>query len=335
MNSIPVQPSIFTRISTLRSNQKLVNGVDWAGKWSAPILDVLILILAAFIAPAFYNPENLKTVGIQIAILGVVAIGQTVALLVRSIDLSVGMVMALGAVIVVQTQEGASIPLALVEAFLTAAAIGLVIGLLVTKRQVPPFVATFGMMVFIQGARLAYSHGQASGTVPELLRSISINPIGNVVPAALFVWLLANLVVLFVLKLTPFGRWIYAVGGNPAAARYAGINIDAVVIGAHIVCSMFALLGGVMLSGYIGYLDLGLGADYNTNAIAAVVVGGTTFTGGRGNLYGTAAGVVLLILLLNLVVVLGLPINWQLAMQGSVLVAATALQGFRQFLLNR
>ena len=90
-----------------------------------------------------------------------------------------------------------------------------------------------------------------------------------------------------------------------------------------------------MLSGYIGYLDLNLGTDYNTNAIAAVVVGGTTFTGGRGNLYGTAAGVLLLILLLNLVVVLGLPINWQYAMQGTVLVLATALQGFRQFLLSR
>jgi ribose/xylose/arabinose/galactoside ABC-type transport system permease subunit len=335
MNSIPVQPNLFSRLSSLRTNQKLVSGVDWAGKWAAPILDVLILIVAAIIAPAFYQPGNLKTIGIQIAILGVVAIGQTVVLLVRSIDLSVGMVMALGAVIVVQTEEGASIPLALLEALVVAIVIGLVIGLLVTKRQVPPFVATFGMMVFIQGARLAYSHGQASGTVPELLRAISINPIGNIIPAALIVWLLVNGLVLFALKKTPIGRWVYAVGGNPAAARYSGIRIDAVVIGAHIVCSLLALLGGMMLSGYIGYLDLGLGADYNTNSIAAVVVGGTTFTGGRGNLYGTAAGVMLLILLLDLVVVLGLPINWQYAMQGTVLVAATALQGFRQFLLNR
>ena len=110
MNSIPAQPNMFTRISTLRSNRKLVEAVDWAGKWSAPILDVLILIIAAIIAPAFYQPGNLKTVLIQVAILGVVAIGQTLALLVRSIDLSVGMVMALGAVIVVQTQEGASFP---------------------------------------------------------------------------------------------------------------------------------------------------------------------------------------------------------------------------------
>jgi ribose transport system permease protein len=102
----------------------------------------------------------------------------------------------------------------------------------------------------------------------------------------------------------------------------------------HVLCSMLALLGGLILSGYIGYVDLRLGTDYNTNSISAVVVGGTTFTGGRGNLFGTAAGVALLILLLNLVVVIGLPIHWQYAMQGLVLVLATALQGFRQYLLS-
>ena len=98
---------------------------------------------------------------------------------------------------------------------------------------------------------------------------------------------------------------------------------------------MLALLGGLVLSGYIGYVDLRLGTDYNMNSIAAAIVGGTTFFGGRGNLFGSAAGAALLVMLLNLVVVLGLPIHWQLAMQGLVLVMATALQGFRQFLLSR
>jgi len=139
----------------------------------------------------------------------------------------------------------------------------------------------------------------------------------------------------FVLHFTRFGRWVYAVGGNPGAARYAGINVDWVIIAAHVACSVLAILAGLLLSGYIGYVDLRLGADYNMNSIAAAVVGGTTFAGGRGNLLGTAAGAALLIMLLNLVVVLGLPIHWQYAIQGTVLVLATALQGFRQFLLSR
>jgi ribose/xylose/arabinose/galactoside ABC-type transport system permease subunit len=311
-----------------------VRGVDLVGQWAAPIMIVVVLLVAAIFAPAFYLPTNLKTVAIQIAVLGIVAVGQTLVLLVRSIDLSVSAVLALGAVIVVQTESGNPLWISFIQAFAVAGVIGLANGFLITKRQVPPFVATFGMLVFIQGARLAYTKGQASGTVPDILRAISFEQVGPI-PAALLVWLLVNLIVIFFLMRTRYGRWIYAVGGNPSAARYAGIRVDAVVIAVHAVCSMLALLGGLLLSGYIGYVDLRLGSDYNLNSIAASIVGGTTFTGGRGNLLGTAAGVALLILLLNLVVVLGLQIHWQFVMQGIVLVLAVALQGFRQFLLSR
>jgi ribose/xylose/arabinose/galactoside ABC-type transport system permease subunit len=328
------QSTVQKRFLEVRFSPRMIQWVDLAGQRAAPIGVLVVFLAAAIFAPAFYNPTNLKTVSIQLAVLGIVAVGQTLVLLVRSIDLSVGAVLALGAVIVVQTESGSSIFVALLQAFAIAGIIGLANGLLITKRQVPPFVASFGMMWFIQGARLAYTNGQASGTVPDLLRSISIKPVGFI-PAALIVFLLVNAVVFFVIKYTRFGRWIYAVGGNPSAARYAGIKIDAVVIAAHVACSILALLGGLVLSGYIGYVDLRLGADYNMNSIAAAIIGGTTFTGGRGNLFGTAAGVLLLISLLNLVVVLGLPIHWQYAMQGLVLVSATALQGFRQYLLSR
>lgn len=334
--SIPssIPSAAVARVSGFRPSPRLVRGVDLAGQWAAPIMILVVMIIAAIFAPAFFTPANLRTLSIQVAVLGVVAIGQTLVLLTRSIDMSVSAVLALGAVIVVQTEGGNSIALALAQAFGVAAVIGLANGLLISKRHVPPYVATFGMLVFVQGARLAYTKGQASGTVPDLLRALSIDQLGPV-PAALVVWLLVNAVVYFVLKYTRLGRWVYAVGGNPGAARYAGINVDWVLIGAHVACSLLALLGGLLLSGYIGYVDLRLGSDYNMNSIAAAVVGGTTFAGGKGNLLGTAAGVILLIALLNLVVVLGLPIHWQYALQGIVLVLATALQGFRQFLLSR
>ncbi len=335
MNELSVKPKLAAgRFSAFRPSPRLIRGVDLAGQWAAPIADLAILIAAAILAPGFYSPTNLKTIVIQIAVLGIVAIGQTLVLLVRSIDLSVSAVLALGAVIVVQTTSGSSTLVTLVEALAIAAVIGLANGLLVSKRQVPPFIATYGMLVFVQGARLAVSKGQASGTVPDFLRTIGFGQLGPL-PVALLLWLALNGLFLLVLKYTRFGRWIYAVGGNPAASRYAGIRTDAIVIGAHVICSVLALVGGLVLSGYIGYVDLNLGSDYNLNSIAAAIVGGTTFTGGRGNLFGTAAGVALLVLLLNLVVVLGLPIHWQYVMQGLVLVLATALQGFRQFLLSR
>ena len=326
--------SSSSRFSSFRPSPRFVRGVDLAGQWAAPIMIVVVLLVATIFTPAFYLPTNLKTVGIQIAVLGIVAVGQTLVLLARSIDLSVSAVLALGAVIVVQTEAGNPLWISFIQAFAVAGVIGFANGLLITKRQVPPFVATFGMLVFIQGARLAYTKGQASGTVPDILRLISFEKVGPI-PAALIVWLTVNAIVLFFLLRTRYGRWIYAVGGNPSAARYAGIRVDAVVIAVHTVCSLLAMLGGLLFSGYIGYVDLRLGSDYNLNSIASAIVGGTTFTGGRGNLFGTAAGVALLILLLNLVVVLGLPIHWQYAMQGVVLVLAVALQGFRQFLLSR
>ncbi len=334
MKSTVVNQKKFNLFSVSRLSPRFVHGVDLAGQWAAPIMILMVLISAAFYAPAFFNPINLKTIAIQIAVLGVVTIGQTLVLLNRSIDMSVSAVLALGAVIVVQTEEGGSIVTSLVMAIAIAALIGLANGFLVAKRHVPPFVATFGMLVFVGGARLAYTKGQASGTVPDLLRSISIEMVGPI-PAALLVWLIVNVVVIFALRYTRLGRWVYAVGGNPGAARYAGINVDWVLITSHIICSVLAILGGLLLSGYIGYVDLRMGADYNMNSIAAAIVGGTTFAGGRGNMFGTAAGVALLVMLLNLVVVLGLSIHWQYAMQGTILVLATALQGFRQFLLSR
>lgn len=334
MSTVSLEPKKQGVFAGFQPSPRLVHAVDLAGQWAAPIMIVVVMIVAALFAPAFFHPNNLRTVSIQVAVLGVVAIGQTLVLLVRSIDMSVSAVLALGAVIVVQTEAGNSIGVSLLQAFGIAALVGLANGFLVAKRHVPPFVATFGMLVFVQGARLAYTKGQASGTVPDLLRAISINQLGPI-PAALLVWLIVNLIVGFTLRYTRVGRWIYAVGGNPGAARYAGVNVDLVLIGAHVLCSVFAIMAGLLLSGYIGYVDLRLGADYNMNSIAAAVVGGTTFAGGRGNLLGTAAGVALLVMLLNLVVVLGLPIHWQYAMQGAVLVLATALQGLRQFLLSR
>jgi ribose/xylose/arabinose/galactoside ABC-type transport system permease subunit len=254
-------------------------------------------------------------------------------LLVAGLDLSVNAVLGLGAVIVISNQQGFSV-LTLVEAFLIAIGVGLTNGLLVAWRKVPPFIATFGMLIFVGGARLAYTHGQASGNVPAWLRVIGIGQIGPL-PNALLTWILILLIAGGVLLFTRYGRFVYAVGANSEAARYAGVPTREVVVACYVACSVLALMAGLVLSGYIGYVDQRLGTDFNVNSIAAAIVGGTTFSGGRGNVLGTAAGAILLSILLDLVVVAGIPINWQLAVQGVVLVAATAIQGMRGHLLSR
>jgi ribose/xylose/arabinose/galactoside ABC-type transport system permease subunit len=242
-------------------------------------------------------------------------------------------VLGLGAVIVISNQQGFSISTFFV-ALAIAIAVGLGNGLLIAWRRVPPFIATFGMLIFVNGARLAYTHGQASGNVPAWLRVVGIGQIGPI-PNAVLCWLVILLLVGGMLSFTPYGRYVYAVGANPEAARYAGVPTREVVTACYIACSVLALCAGLVLSGYVGYVDQRLGTDFNVNSIAAAIVGGTTFSGGRGSLLGTATGAILLTILLDLVVVAGNPINWQLAVQGTVLVVATAIQGMRAHLLSR
>lgn len=246
--------------------------------------------------------------------------------------MSVSAVVGLGLVIVVSSFVSTNSALAVAVALAVAMAIGLANGLLITKRGVPPFIATFGMLVFVNGARLALTNGQASGTVPSWMRTIGAGGIGQV-PWAAVIWVLITLLASVVLHYTRYGRWIRAIGANPAAARYSGIAVDRVVILCFVACSALALIAGIILSGYVGYVDQSIGTDSNLNSIAASIVGGTTFTGGKGNMIGTAAGVILLSTLTNLVVVAGLGISWEYAVIGAVLVIAVAVQGLRASLL--
>jgi ribose/xylose/arabinose/galactoside ABC-type transport system permease subunit len=318
---------------TIGPSPAFVRAVDLTGRWAAPVASAAVLLGAALFVPKFYEPGNLTVVAIQAAVLGIVAVGQMLVLLVAGLDLSVNAVLGLGAVIVISNQQGFSL-VTLVEALLIAVGVGITNGLLVAWRKVPPFIATFGMLIFVGGARLAYTHGQASGNVPAWLRVIGIGQIGPL-PNALLTWILILLATGGILLFTRYGRFVYAVGANYEAARYAGVPTREVVVACYIACSVLALTAGLVLSGYIGYVDQRLGTDFNVNSIAAAIVGGTTFSGGRGNVLGTAAGAILLSILLDLVVVAGIPINWQLAVQGVVLVAATAIQGMRGHLLSR
>ncbi len=327
--SLPVNRAL----RTTGPSPRFVRAVDLAGQWVAPVASVVVLLFAAVFVPRFYEPGNVSTVAIQAAVLGIVATGQMLVLLVAGLDLSVNAVLGLGAVIVISNQQGFS-PLSLLEALVIALAVGLANGLLVAWRKVPAFIATFGMLIFVGGARLAYTHGQASGNVPEWLRVVGIGQIGPL-PNATLTWIVVLLLAGGLLALTRYGRYVYAVGANYEAARYAGVPTREVVVACYVICSVLALVAGLVLSGYIGYVDQRLGTDFNVNSIAAAIVGGTTFSGGRGNPLGVAAGAILLSILLNLVVVAGLPINWQLAVQGVVLVVATAIQGMRGHLLTR
>lgn len=302
--------------------------LDWLSQYAAFGAVVVTLAVAALLAPAFFSPGNLRAVLIQTSILGIVALGQTIALIARGLDMSVSATMTFAAVLVGESASTGNFGLLAGQLAVLVACVGLANGLLVTWRQVPPFVATFALLIVVDGARLAYTHGQSANSAPAWLARIgSGSAFGIPIPVLI---LLAFLAILFVaLARTSWGRWLYAVGSNREAARHAGIPVNLVVMSTFFVTAAAAMGAGVLQAGYVGYIDNTLGANYGLNSMAAAIVGGVAFTGGRGGVIGAAMGALLLTILVNLLVVMGLDLFWQRIVQGAVLVVAVVIQGLR------
>lgn len=294
-------------------------------KYGVYLALLLLLIVAGIISPSIYTAQSIFLNLRQASQLGIVAIGQTVVMLVGGLDLSVTGVIVLTSVIIADVSDGQNsmIGLAILIALGVGTIIGLVNGLLITKRNVPPFVATLGTLVLIRGAQLAYTKGIPSGQVPGGLSLLGA-PVG-VMPVSFLLWVGLSLLIAFVLLRTPYGRRIFAVGSNRITAHLSGVAVDRVLISVYLLCSLLAVLAGIVLSGYVGYVDRYLGRGFDLDSITAAVVGGTTFAGGKGSLLGTAAGVLLVQFLSSLMLQLGLDVQVQLVVKGLVVIAAVAL----------
>ena len=297
----------------------------------APIIGLAIaLIAAAIAAPEFYSPNNLANVLRQASILGIVAVGQTLVLLVAGIDLSVGGVMGMSMIIAAQISggdNGALLP-AVALALLVGVVVGGVNAFLVVSRNVPPFVATLATFILLEGARDAWTQGIPSGSIPNALQFFGQQSIAFV-PVPAFILLVVGGIGIFVLRRTTYGRSLYAVGSNPNAAYMSGVRVRLLKTSAYVVCSVLAIVAGLVLSGYIGYVDRYLGQGFELDSIAASVVGGVSLGGGKGGVGGALAGVLLLAVLTNIVIFLNLGESAQLFVKGAVIIAAVALQARR------
>lgn len=292
---------------------------------------VLLMLVASVLAPAFYSRGNLLSLSRTAAVLALVTIGQTFVVLGGGIDLSVGGVMAMTTIIAADITHGKNdkVLVAVLVALALSSAVGLLNGLLVTWRQIPPFVGTLGMLVLLDGARLAYTKGVPSGAIPPLLQSLGKgNTLG--IPTGVLIALAAVLVAWLVLKSGGFGRALYATGSNPVASRLSGVHVDRVVIGTYVISSLLAGVAGILLSGYIGYVDRYIGRGFDLDSIAAVAVGGVSLAGGSGTVTGSLGGVLLVTILVNLVLLLNLNVQLQLVVKGLVIVGAVALYSVRR-----
>jgi ribose transport system permease protein len=293
-----------------------------------PVL-ILICILFAVLTPNFLTENNIINVVRQASINIVLAAGMTFVILTGGIDLSVGSVLGLTAVIAVVVSLVPSFSWAAIPAALLAGlVIGVLTGMIVAYLGLPPFIVTLGTYTAIRGA--AYL---AAGGTTVINSQINFAWIGNgyfgPVPWLVIIALITIAVSAFILHGTVLGVHVYAVGGNAQAARLTGIPVPFVLIFVYGVSGLLSGLGGAMSASRLYSAQGQLGIGYELDAIAAVILGGTSFSGGIGNVFGTLVGALIIAVLNNGLTLLNVSFYWQLVIKGAVIVLAVTLDKLR------
>ncbi len=286
---------------------------------------VLVLVVAAsLLSPAFLRTRNLLNVLRQAATLGIISVGQTVVVLSGGADLSQATVMTLSAVVAFKYLGGDDFMIAPVILMCLAlgGAIGVCNGVMVSKIKVPPFLMTLGTRTIVFGLALMFTKGAPQGHTTPLFRAVLGQTYLFGIPGQVLIWALVVLLGWILLAKMTFGRQVYAVGGNLRAARLAGVQVDRVLVAAYALSGVLAALGGLVLGARSGNADNVMGNGYELNAIAAVVIGGTSFAGGRGGVMGTVGGVLMMTVLQNLLNILGVSPHAYLIAMGIVIIAA-------------
>ncbi len=301
----------------------------------AIILVAAVLIYVGLAAATgqfeYLTAENLIAVLGRSITLGITAVGQTFVILVASIDLSVANLISASAVLASFIMSGnpAMIMPAIVAVLMLGLVVGLLNGLIITKLQVNPLIATLAMSLLIQGCLSAFFTNFA-GSVPEAFQTFAYDGIGAIPYSVLFLLALA-LLSWMVLRFTKLGSNIYSVGGNAEAARFAGIKTSRIVMIAHVICSLCAAIAGLYLASRLrsGAPWIGQDGMYHLESIAVVVIGGTVLAGGRGGIWGTMAGVIIFSLIDSMFNILGVDAFAKQVMRGVIIVAAVAFYSVR------
>jgi ribose transport system permease protein len=288
---------------------------------------IAVCIGLAFLSPNFLSVSNSFDVMRQVSINAVIAFGMTLTILLGGIDLSVGSILAVSSVLAAMTMKGGhGAGVAAGIALLAGAAMGSLNGVVIAKGKVAPFIATLGTMTLLRGAALVLSNGSPiSGFPSQLFAMLGGGYVARLIPVPVVLMLAMFAVFWFVLTRTVFGRHVYATGGNAEAAKLSGVNTDRVQILVYTVSGAMAALAGVILTSRLDSAQPTAGVGYELDAITAVVLGGTSLAGGRGWIFGTLVGALLIGVLNNGLNLMGVSAFYQQVVKGSVILLAVLL----------
>jgi ribose transport system permease protein len=281
---------------------------------------LLLALVIAIMQPAFLNAQNLVNVGVQAAVIAIMAFGMTFVVVAGGIDLSVGSIAALAAMVGALTAG----PIGLV----VGALCGLVNGALISYGKLPPFIATLAMLSVARGLTLVFSEGQPHET--DAVVTFLGSNLAPMVPLPLLLMLAFFGITGLILTRTNLGRRMYAIGGNEEAAKLSGIDVRRQKLWIYALSGLFAAAAGLVLAGRLGSAGPQAAAGYELDAIAAVVIGGASLSGGVGRATGTLVGALVLAVLRNGLNLLQVPPFWQQVVIGAVIALAALLDSLRR-----
>ena len=301
----------------------------WIGSMpeEAGLLLILVGISAvlAVLSPYFLTVPNLVNVVLTMSVIGIVSIGMTYVMLSGGIDLSVGSTMGLSAVVAATfAKSGSPFIVVMLVGLGIGFAIGLINGLAITKLRVPPLIATLAMLSVAKGLQLIFSRGVTVFGLGDAVGWLGRGYIGPI-PVPIVLLLLLYLLASNSLSRTSFGRKVYAVGGNERAARIVGIQVERIKISVYVLSSMLASFGGLILISRLDSAPTVIGTGLELETIAAVVIGGTSLSGGKGGVWGTLIGVAILALIQNALNLLNVSPYFTQLVQGLVIFTAVAI----------
>ncbi|MDB4885170.1 MAG: inner-rane translocator [Gemmatimonadetes bacterium] len=287
---------------------------------------VVLVVANAVFTPHFASTSNLWNVLLQVSTVVLAAVGMTLVIATGGIDLSVGSVMACaGAVAAVLLERGTV--LAVIAALAVATLIGVVNGTLIATMRVQPIVVTLATLIAGRGIAQVISHDGELVTISDPAFMQLGRGYAGPVPVQVLIALAAVAVALFLLRSTPFGRYVLAAGGNPAAARLAGVPVPRTIMTVYAASGLLAGIAGLIVASRLGASDAAkIGQNMELDAIAAVVVGGTALSGGRATIVGTVIGALIMQVIATSFNMLLVPYAWSLALKAAIILVAVYLQ---------
>ncbi|PKF79930.1 ribose ABC transporter permease [Vibrio sp. vnigr-6D03] len=299
---------------------------EWLIDQKSLIALLLLIVVVSFLNPNFFTVDNILNILRQTSVNAIIAVGMTLVILTAGIDLSVGSVLALcGAFAASLIAIEVPVLIAVPTALFAGAALGAISGIIIAKGKVQAFIATLVTMTLLRGVTMVYTDGRPiSAGFTDTADAFAWFGTGYALGIPVPVWLMVGVfaAVWYLLNHTRFGRYVYALGGNESATRLSGINVDRVKIGVYAICGLLAALAGIIVTSRLSSAQPTAGMGYELDAIAAVVLGGTSLMGGKGRIMGTLIGALIIGFLNNALNLLDVSSYYQMIAKAVVILLA-------------